>query len=610
MRKLAPTLIETVSFQCMQVNRMGYADVDNPEEDPKEAAMRKLTGGAHRLRGCFGDRRMILFIVFVALFLDNMLLTIIVPIIPDFLLELSAENKTSMVQDLLSGINESCAVFFREDYYKRPRLSNVWASRGHAPTQGGAMISANRVFDTGTYEIERRSDEFTAFTQYLARQNENLSQYSQAYLTELRGCREMASERLNQMRRSAAGDEHIQIGVMFASKSVVQLLINPMIGPLTNKIGYSIPMFSGFMIMFVSTVVFAFGGSYGVLFFARALQGVGSACSSVSGMGMLATVYPDDKERSRAFSWALSGLAMGVLVGPPFGGILYQFINKEAPFLILATLALLDGILQLLTLRPAVRPEEQRGTSLAKLLQDPYILIAAGSLTFGNMGIAMLEPSLPLWMWERMHAEGWEQGAAFLPCSVSYLIGTNIFGPLAHRIGRGLSAGIGMVIVGVCLIAIPFATMNEHLIVPMFGLGFAIGMVDSSMMPIMGYLVDLRHVAVYGSVYAIADVAFCLGYAVGPIISGGMVQTVGFGWMLWTISIVCLVYSPLTLFLRNPPGRDESKALVDKKQDGGEKNEWEASNNVGTTRQIPTIQLGSTLGYDPTSGGRQTYGYE
>lgn len=41
------------------------------------------------------------------------------------------------------------------------------------------------------------------------------------------------------------------------------------------------------------------------------------------------------------------------------------------------------------------------------------------------------------------------------------------------------------------------------------------GMVDSSMMPIMGYLVDLRHASVYGSVYAIADVAFCMGFAIG-----------------------------------------------------------------------------------------------
>ena len=38
------------------------------------------------------------------------------------------------------------------------------------------------------------------------------------------------------------------------------------------------------------------------------------------------------------------------------------------------------------------------------------------------------------------------------------------------------------------------------------------------MMPHMGYLVDLRHVSVYGSVYAIADVAFCLGFAIGSFL--------------------------------------------------------------------------------------------
>lgn len=57
----------------------------------------------------------------------------------------------------------------------------------------------------------------------------------------------------------------------------------------------------------------------------------------------------------------------------------------------------------------------------------------------------------------------------------------------------------------------------EHLIIPNAGLGFAIGMVDSSMMPELGFLVDIRHAAVYGSVYAIGDTAFCLGYAVGTL---------------------------------------------------------------------------------------------
>lgn len=62
---------------------------------------------------------------------------------------------------------------------------------------------------------------------------------------------------------------------------------------------------------------------------------------------------------------------------------------------------------------------------------------------------------------------------------------------------------------------VPLATNIYGLILPNSGLGLAIGMVDSTMMPTMAYLVDIRHSSVYGSVYAIADVAFCLGFALG-----------------------------------------------------------------------------------------------
>ena len=63
-------------------------------------------------------------------------------------------------------------------------------------------------------------------------------------------------------------------------------------------------------------------------------------------MGMLADRYPDDKERGNAMGLALGGLALGVLIGPPFGGFMYQFVGKSAPFIILALLALADGCKQ------------------------------------------------------------------------------------------------------------------------------------------------------------------------------------------------------------------------------------------------------------------------
>ncbi|VDN99271.1 unnamed protein product [Rodentolepis nana] len=432
-------------------------------------------------------------------------------------------------------------------------------------------------------------------------------------------CNLSATRLAVEMRESHMERENFRVGILFASKSIVQLIVNPFIGPLTNRIGYSIPMFSGFLIMFISTVVFAFGEKYSVLLVARAIQGAGSACSSVSGMGTIATFYTDSKERTRAFGIALSGLALGVLVGPTFGGIVYQFVDKRAPFLILAVLALLNGVLQIVVLKPSIRPEDERGAPILKLLKDPYILVAAGALTFGNIGIAILEPSLPMWMKEHMNADSWAQGIAFLPASVSYLLGTNLFGTLAHKIGHWLSAFLGMILCSICLVAIPFSTQLGHLIVPNFGLGLAMGenihlfipnarkskewmfsnsgMVDASMIPQMGILVDLRHVAIYGSVYAIADVAFCLGFAIGPAVGGFVSQSAGFSWTIWGIAIVAALYSPLLLLLRKPPSRGELQPLN------------EGKSKMSNTGALDSQALGSTLGYDPTEGGQKFYNY-
>lgn len=217
--------------------------------------------------------------------------------------------------------------------------------------------------------------------------------------------------------------ESFEVGVMFASKPIIQAFANPFIGTLTNKVGFTIPMFTGFVIMFISTLVFAFGSSYATLFTARAIQGIGSACTSVAGMSMLADRFPDDAERGHAMAIALGGLAMGLVIGPPFGGFMYEFVGKASPFIVLAILALFDGLLQLMVLQPRVTKSQDEGASLMTLIKDPYILVAAGAITFANTGIAILEPSLPLWMMDKMQATNWEQGVAFLPAALSVSIG-------------------------------------------------------------------------------------------------------------------------------------------------------------------------------------------
>ncbi|CAI5682569.1 chromaffin granule amine transporter [Oreochromis niloticus] len=512
-----------------------------------------------------GSPRLVLVVVCVALLLDNMLLTVVVPIIPTFLYAIehpSPEPQTAQPSLLpLPSLDASrlgtapsqppsSAFSLQTSSRTSQRLQLPRSSTG-APVQGtGPTLSALvSLFDNSTFSLTDASTGSEPVDRTLVTPD------VQGNETEGSSCLQDSL---------FLEEENVRVGLLFASKAIIQLLVNPFVGPLTNRIGYHIPMFAGFIIMFVSTIMFAFSGTYALLFVARSLQGIGSSFSSVAGLGMLASVYTDDEERGIAMGVALGGLAMGVLIGAPFGSVMYDFVGKSAPFLILAFLAVFDGALQLCILQPSkISPGSVEGTPLLTLLKDPYILVSAGSLCFANMGVAILEPTLPIWMMQTMCSPKWQLGIAFLPASVSYLIGTNLFGVLANKMGRWLCSMLGMFIVGISLLCVPFATSIYGLIGPNGGLGFAIGMVDSSMMAIMGYLVDIRHASVYGSVYAIADVALCMGFAIGPSTGGALVQAVGFPCLMVFIGVINILYAPLCFLLRNPAVREEKMAIID-----------------------------------------------
>ncbi|XP_048685567.2 chromaffin granule amine transporter isoform X2 [Caretta caretta] len=444
------------------------------------------------------SRRLVLVVVFVALLLDNMLLTVVVPIVPTFLY--ATEYK---------GANSSA--------------SQNWIVAAPTAFAAPPFSSMFSHFDNTTVTVS----DYTVVNTTVGvngTESSSLPQLTGPSLPPKNNCVD-GEEFLM--------EENVRVGLLFASKALIQLTINPFVGPLTNRIGYHIPMFAGFIIMFLSTVMFAFSGTYTLLLVARALQGIGSSFSSVAGLGMLASVYTDDYERGNAMGIALGGLALGVLA------------------------------LQLCILQPSkISPESTKSTPVFALLRDPYILVAAGALCFANMGVAMLEPTLPIWMMQTMCSPKWQLGMAFLPASISYLIGTNLFGVLAHKMGRWLCSLIGMVVVGISLLCVPLAQNIYGLIGPNGGLGFAIGMVDSSMMPIMGYLVDLRHTSVYGSVYAIADVAFCMGFAIGPSTGGVIVRAIGFPWLMVIIGVTNIAYAPLCWYLRSPPAKEEKIAIL------------------------------------------------
>ena len=349
------------------------------------------------------------------------------------------------------------------------------------------------------------------------------------------------------------------IGILFASKAIVQLFINPFSGALIDRIGYDRPLMIGLIIMFLSTMIFAFGKTYAILFFARSLQGVGSAFADTAGLAMIADRYRDDAERTKALGIAQAFISFGCLVAPPFGGTLFEFCGKVVPFIFLACVSLLDGMLLLFVMKPlriqrSMIPKEERpkGTPIWRLLMDPYIAVAAGALAMSNVSLAFLEPTIAMWMKGTMDADEWQIGFVWLPPFLPYIGGVwlTIYLARTYPSYQWLICLVGLVIEGVCSLIIPFSQEFFVVLFPLMGLCLGVALVDTAILPTLGYLVDMRYVSVYGSVYAIADISYSFAYAIGPILAGQIVQAIGFKWLMFFICLLNVLYAPVLYFLK------------------------------------------------------------
>ncbi|XP_046813358.1 synaptic vesicular amine transporter isoform X2 [Vespa crabro] len=338
---------------------------------------------------------------------------------------------------------------------------------------------------------------------------------------------------------SAIEDENGKVGFLLSSKAFVQLILNPAVGSFTGAFGYARPLFLGNLCLLLVALLFAFGQTYEILFLARSIQGISSACIGVSGMSLVASQYPEEDQRSEIMGFVLGSIALGVLLGYPIG-------------------------LQISTLDIQTDIESSNNeTNWRQLLSDPFVIIIAGAIWCSTSPMAILEPCLPIWLRTHIKPKKWQLGTVFIPDSVGYLIGTNFFGMMAYRYGRSRVAILAMLLVGISAILIPSALTMSQLIFPHFGMGLGIGIADAALVPLLANLVDQN--GNYGPVYSIQQVAVSLAYFLGPITGGELVREIGFRWVMRIIGVANIIYCPILLFLALR--EKESLSKEDKEKD-------------------------------------------
>ncbi|KAI6192299.1 MFS domain-containing protein [Aphelenchoides bicaudatus] len=176
------------------------------------------------------NRKVLLFIVYVALFLDNMLLTTVVPIIPEYLLRISHPNQTDelLSNQIRTPPPRHLSRTRRELDWDSDNWDNTWENPMPAP-------SPTATFPSRYYKQRGKSKQ---------RQGPQRSQMKPAYTITTPAFDEDERdedydreyfERAHQRRHETLSEENVHVGLMFGSKALIQLIANPMIGPWTNK---------------------------------------------------------------------------------------------------------------------------------------------------------------------------------------------------------------------------------------------------------------------------------------------------------------------------------------------------------------------------------------
>jgi predicted MFS family arabinose efflux permease len=362
------------------------------------------------------------------------------------------------------------------------------------------------------------------------------------------------------------------MGLFVASKACVQLFIDLIFGSFIDRVTYESSLFVGLNVLFSSTVIFAFVTRYEFLLTARCIQGVGSALAHTAGLALLASRFTDTVEQTEVLGIAATCSMFGYLIAPASGGFLHQFVGKTMAFLLLAVIAFVDGIMVLLLVwKPwKVGAEEStvlssatitaektavttRGTPLYRLMLDPYIVVVVLTVVTGNLNLAFLEPTIAMWMESFMDVTEWQIGVVWLPTILAYALGLYVTTQITRFFpqNRWLITLTGMIVESVSCICIPFCSQFALTIIPLMTNCFGVSLIDSTVMPVLIIIADIRHSSSYGSVNALIDICFLSAFALGPLLADWIFRNAGFFTLMMIASVTTAVYAPLLFSLRS-----------------------------------------------------------
>jgi len=316
-----------------------------------------------------------------------------------------------------------------------------------------------------------------------------------------------------------------QVGWLFASFSLTQLLFAPLLGRLSDRLGRRPVLLVTIAGSIGAYLLFAYSPTFTWLLVARALAGMAAANYGIA-QAYVADITPP-AERSKAMGMVVgAAFGLGFILGPALGGVLSAHVGTRSVPLTGALLAVINLAAAFVWLKESL-PQEIRGKvkgawfepqSLVRTWQDPPVrglMLLAFLVTFC---FSMMETTLALYCQERFGFGMAKTAYLFVFIGVLLvLVQGGLVGPLVKRFGERRLILDSILLMTAGLIILPFSG-NPWLILPgLTLLAFGSGLHNPSSLGLLSLLTDRSEQGGTSGIYrSYGALARTLGPLAGP----------------------------------------------------------------------------------------------
>ncbi|KAG0003273.1 hypothetical protein BGZ79_001249 [Entomortierella chlamydospora] len=359
-------------------------------------------------------------------------------------------------------------------------------------------------------------------------------------------------------------------GVLVAVYAAGIMSASPIFGILSDKMASRrLPMMIGLSGLLIATIIFMLAKAYWLLVIARFFQGVSGGAVWTLGLALMTDSFPAN-EMGVQMGKSLIGHTLGLLGGPPIGGLLHDAFGARAPFyfciafatLVIFCLAILievraDEVLEIRRYEVELREraiangipvEEPKQTSLWELITTKRLIAAVAVTTLEAFDLSSLEPTLPYYLRERFAMSEGQIGLVFIAFTCPTIV-SPLAGWISDRYGARYLCSIAVTVCGCFMLILSIENKPLWAIVlTLIGIGLS---TSSFIAPVLGEIsAVVRRTgdkAAYARAFAIFNIAFSFGMLIGPILAGYIYNKHGFKWNC--ITAACILFSSVPMLL-------------------------------------------------------------